>query len=646
MAAPLDIEWVWYVHMMNPDAYEADCKAQTGGKVIDHQLLSPEERKKALEYTKELWNKSYPGEIFNIDLDDPNPIVDNSFKSSLRYNLKHAVSQEMIFNYQISLPHFKDEAFRAEAIKRYLFMLSIYKESSKVPVVPYFDNDLIWHAHMAHPKIYRKETTDLFFYVLPHQSSDSIRLPGSEAWAKVAAARKVWEDKKRAIAVPGGMFRGTPPVPRPARNPDRYTAYSHKAYYLQPKELRIQDVEGGTYRVVVKCEANAQELKQTCIVYDSGFEKADGTLSKKFDHESDEARFRLDTDVHYGMSVSLYKQVNETLYESYVATCQFPPSHLVGKRVTEFSLPLTLKFAAFIDKKGNQPQKPMPKQFNVTLDLLCRAIKPGNYFLCIEKKENPFRPFDNIVELLQFPSIVMPFHMDRKDIACHYADYYVLGSLGEPAFHLRIIHCLKPKVSLIEVADFNSEMVSSAHIVDNGTLPTPNQVLDPKMCVSLNPQTQRALVIRSENNDWGILRGTWQGKLFDAGHLAAELFTLGLSPQKWVPIQCSGPRKTIFTIDLTDNDEIRCKVVVDLERANVTFHGTVSYVPELLSLSASIAVLYTLCQVREAPPKDKAGRPIPYSALPKKSYRPNLDEFVYVINAGLYCPSLPRTYEN
>lgn len=648
LVAPLDIEWIWYVHMMDPIAYEEDCKAITGGKVIDHKLLSGPERKKHIETTKDMWNRSYPGEIFYVDLNDPDPPVDPTFRSNLKYDLETAVVKEMVFNYQIALPHYGDETFLKEAIKRYWFMLMIYKESSQVPVVPYFDNDLIWHAHMAHPKIYKKETIQLFYYVLPHKYTDSVRLPGTEAWERIAVARRVWEERKKPMAVSGGMFRGTPPIPGPARNPERYTSYAHKTYDLQPREVRIQNLEDGTYRVVIKCEPKASDVTQTSIVYDSGFVPLTKVYSRKFDVRKDEARFILNTNKFYGLSVSLYKQVNETLFESYVATSDFPPSSLMGKKVADFMLSLSLKFAGYIDKKGGQPQKRDYPLFNCSLDLFCPAIRPGSYYLRIEKKQRAFRKFDSLVELLQLPDIVVPFHLSKIDISCHYGDYCILGSLGDPAFHLRIVHCLSPKVSVIEVADFNSEMVANAHIVDNGTLPIITQVSDPKLCATLSPQTQRAIVIRSENCDWGILRASWQGyrKYFNPGYLAAELFILGLHPKKWVPFQCTGYKHTAFTIDLSCYKHVKGHVTIDIKSATTTFEGPVSCVPELVCLSASLAVLFTLCQPRDTPPVDDKGAAITYSSLPKKNYKLDVDELTYVVCAGLYCPSLPRTYEH
>jgi hypothetical protein len=57
---PIDIHWVWHVHMLAPVSYIKDCKAITNGKIIDHQLCSLQEFQRMRENTKPLWEKKFP----------------------------------------------------------------------------------------------------------------------------------------------------------------------------------------------------------------------------------------------------------------------------------------------------------------------------------------------------------------------------------------------------------------------------------------------------------------------------------------------------------------------------------------------------------------------------------------------------------
>eukprot|EP00794_Sanderia_malayensis_P016808 gene16808-18504_t len=643
LAAPLDIEWVWYVHMMNPEAYGQDCIAQAKS-IIDHNLLSESEREISLRFTQDAWNRSYPGEPFFVDLNDSSPTVDAEFRSTLTYDLCNAARQEMLFNYQVALPHYRDEKFLKEAVKRYICLFEMRKAGC--PFVPYYDNGLIWHAHMAFPKKYIKKTAEFFGSVLSHTIADSMRFPGTPQWESVTSAKAAWQQKRKPIAVSGSMLRGLPPFPHEARNPDRYTAYSHKTYFLQPKQLQITNLPKGHYRAVVKCEAKESDITQPFVVYDSSIEPMEDKWTKKFNMENDEARFALKTERFYGLSVSLYKKIDDTMYECYVCTVDFPQDSDVGKKIDEFALPLCLKFVGFVNNSGNLQTSKVTNEFTGCFVLSCPIIRPGSYMLKLDTSHTPYELCPDMADLLKLPKIVLPYYSGQQCIQCSYNDFKVLGSLGDPAFYMRIVHCQRPKVSVVEITDFNFELIASAHTVDLGTLPSHDEVGNPHGCCSINKDTQRAMIIRSENSDWAVVRASWHGyrKFVDSGHLAAELFILTSGQGCWIPIQSSGPLKNLFTIDLGPIGI--GKVVVDVEKAIVTFPGTVSYVPELLCLSSCISILFALCQVRAEPEKDADGRLLPYSIKNKKSYKLDVNRLAYVINAGLYCPLLPRSYNH
>ena len=646
LVAPLDIEWVWYVHMMNPNAYEKDCKHLLG-KVIDHKLVSLQERDKLLSWTKELWYQTYPGEIFNADLSDPSPPVDDTFQSELKFDLLQAVLRETIFNYQVSLPHYGDDKFLKEAVKRYYFLISLRKESPSTPFVPYYDNAFVWHAILAHPRLYRRETEKVFGFMLSHDDSAYDRLPGSELWTKIPEARKIWEAKGRSIAVSGGMFRGEPPTPSPVRNPDRYTAYSHKTYYLQPRYITFRNVIPGVYKVIIKCEAKAQNSSATFTVHENMVE-AENDLMIDFDFNRDEARFVLNTEHFYGLSVSLYRKIDKVLQEHQIGYNHFPPSPLIGKKIDEVTLPVQLKFAGNIAEDGSLRASHDDKyaQLNGSLNLICRAIQPGTYHFRVEKGNGNFQTHPHIAKLLYHPALVLPYHLKQEDVHCHFAEYQILGSLEDPAFRLRITHCLKPRVSVVEVRNSLGQLVSSGHLVDNGSLPEPSQVSRPPNYCTLTVPQQRAMIIRAQNNDWALLRASWHGytRYVDPGYLSAELFLLQSSSRVCILIQPTGPRKTVFVVDL--NSIGIGRLTIDVEKGIVSFPGQVRCVPEALALASCIAVMFVLCQIRPPPPKDKFDGILRYNSKPKKSYKLDLDDMVFVLNAGLYCMSLPRIYEH
>ena len=67
IAAPLDIAWVWHVHMLSPVSYEKDCN-EVVSTLVDHKVLVGNKRKRGLEKARVLWKQLYPSEPFEVDL--------------------------------------------------------------------------------------------------------------------------------------------------------------------------------------------------------------------------------------------------------------------------------------------------------------------------------------------------------------------------------------------------------------------------------------------------------------------------------------------------------------------------------------------------------------------------------------------------
>ena len=56
LAPPLDVHWVWHVHMLAPYYYEKDC-TELVRCVLDHRLMSDNSRHAAMERAKVLWEE-------------------------------------------------------------------------------------------------------------------------------------------------------------------------------------------------------------------------------------------------------------------------------------------------------------------------------------------------------------------------------------------------------------------------------------------------------------------------------------------------------------------------------------------------------------------------------------------------------------
>ena len=158
LAAPLDIAWVWHVHMLSPLSYERDCN-EIASVLVDHRILVGKAREKGLKKARALWNQEYPKEPFEVDLNAPVTCVQD-FESRIQYDIKSACQRQRVFYYQVSLPHYGDKKFLGEAVKRYKHHLLFKQKNQDAFLVPCYDFDLIWHAHQVNPLVYRHDTSN------------------------------------------------------------------------------------------------------------------------------------------------------------------------------------------------------------------------------------------------------------------------------------------------------------------------------------------------------------------------------------------------------------------------------------------------------------------------------------------------------
>ena len=241
LAAPLDIAWVWHVHMLAPIHYEQDCLTIVS-KLVDHTTLSNDQREDGLRKAKRIWNKLYPMEPFEVDLSQF-PAEITEYKSKIQYNLEHACYRQSKFYYQVSLPHYNDDKFLRKAVERYGYHLQLTKQHPEVFMVPCYDVDLIWHAHQLHPINYKKATTELLGKTLHHDDEATDRNPGSKLYDSEMKTRAVWEAAGLRFSKPGTLYRGDPPDSIPPRPKWLYATLARSEY-----EVDIQKIEAEKFR--------------------------------------------------------------------------------------------------------------------------------------------------------------------------------------------------------------------------------------------------------------------------------------------------------------------------------------------------------------------------------------------------------------
>ncbi|KAI3910918.1 hypothetical protein MKW98_022605 [Papaver atlanticum] len=221
LVVPLDCEWVWHCHRLNPVTYKTDCE-EFYGQVLDNVNVISKVQGESTKQTEEIWNQLYPSEPYELDLrgtfaDETSEILSDAPEST-KYDLVSAVKRQSSFFYQVSKPTMNDELFLEGAVARYKGFLHLIKRnkerSIKLFCVPTYDIDLIWHTHQLHPVAYCKDVVQVTGKLLEHDDTDSSRSKGQKLDVGFTGTINKWEQLFGSrYWRAGAMYRGTAPSP-------------------------------------------------------------------------------------------------------------------------------------------------------------------------------------------------------------------------------------------------------------------------------------------------------------------------------------------------------------------------------------------------------------------------------------------------
>eukprot|EP00892_Ulva_mutabilis_P007882 jgi/Ulvmu1/5466/UM023_0002.1 len=218
---PLDIAFMWHCHALCPRRYFSDWQdiaglvpdytfpdkdaitAATRDNKLDVDLSS---KKAALaSMWQSLWEAiSVPTSTYPVLTEGALPA------SRLSYDVAAAALRQKDFFYQVALHHYQMHTFVEAAITRYLKFLGIRKSHPEFMLCPTYDIDLVWHAHMSRPHKYKADTEALLGEHFAHDDSINDRSAGSELQALQRTSECLFEFFGDQFFQPGGMFRGIP----------------------------------------------------------------------------------------------------------------------------------------------------------------------------------------------------------------------------------------------------------------------------------------------------------------------------------------------------------------------------------------------------------------------------------------------------
>lgn len=565
LAAPLDIAWVWHLHLLAPHDYEQDC-LRLVSRVVDHKPMNGQQRSQGLQNARGLWEDAYPAERFEVDL---NRTVEMTmpFHSKLSLDLEEVSYYQSKFCYQVSLPHFTDVKFLTRAIERYEHHLQLKSQHPQVPLVSCVDVDLIWFAHMQHPFNYKKTTTEMFGGMPSNENHGAILSLENIEENLEKGTKALWSAAGFQFDPPGTQYRGELPHHRPAKFEGIYSSMGRLQYTMKILQVEVVNADAikNFYVRIYNPDGN--------VILERGMKG--GTRVDLI------SECVLDNEKRHTITVTLHQKIqygervigsSQTSLLSYIEACPY------GEAATGLPWVIDIPFMAArsVVRLAAHLNPPVIEGYRF-------KVQPDLYF---GKVDHPSL-------VLSFPqSMLSPVDFAKTFLPCESATHTLLDCRGREAFKCRVVHSTTATLSAVEVINMEGIVVASAHLIKANTLPDKVSVEGHKRCVYLShTDGERSMLIRSRK-DWGVCIGKWQrGKMFSrsAGQVEISFFKL-TGERRWCEVRKFKGGLYLITL------ESDVFVYVDLKRGLFVISPSAQDIPEIIALAFSVSIIYLLCK--------------------------------------------------
>ncbi|KAI3992803.1 hypothetical protein MKX01_042362 [Papaver californicum] len=183
---PLDIQWVWFCHTLNPLTYRVYCQSKFSRLIEKSIIFNDENEEYASNRCRDIWSCKYPIEPF--DIIESTPTSDESI--TVDKSILDEVKKQRFLYTKFSKPYMIELVYLIAARKQYarfLYVLHKFKEECS-KLVPTLDIQLMWLTHQSYPMVYARDMKNI--------EEDLSKVNG--IWDKVndedmKMTRKLWE---------------------------------------------------------------------------------------------------------------------------------------------------------------------------------------------------------------------------------------------------------------------------------------------------------------------------------------------------------------------------------------------------------------------------------------------------------------------
>ncbi|XP_034930199.1 uncharacterized protein [Populus alba] len=149
---PLDVEWVWFCHTLNPVSYRKYCEERFSKLIGKPAIFYKENEEYSLMRCEELWMKRYPNESFENEVDINSSNLQDLHVAQDHEDLLNEVEKQRHVYSKFSWPYMSEIVYLIAARQRYngfLYVLQRFADGCSSRLLPSLDILLMWVTHQV-----------------------------------------------------------------------------------------------------------------------------------------------------------------------------------------------------------------------------------------------------------------------------------------------------------------------------------------------------------------------------------------------------------------------------------------------------------------------------------------------------------------
>lgn len=573
MVPPIDVHWLWYIHMLQPLAYRRDCRKLLK-TTLDHYFQEESRHIPCTNNAIEVWYAAYPKEGYNIirngEYVQPRRNkgqINTEKPSKLSVDLVSLAETHMHFCYQVALPHFRDKKYLENAERRYKQFLCLKRIEPEEFLTPSVDILLMWYTHMCNPVAYANDLMKICGKVL----DNTVKIKPALINDRFIVAREKTDELWRRISgeelvQPGTKLRSSEcrkeifPVTEEDLKECCVIVYR---LYLAHDDL--QNFPHKNTKLNLKIyRLNRQDSNWEEMVFLEGLKRIWAFSSS----------FLYNTVQHKELMVVLsYTSKLRCLRGEHVVGSAPVDikSHLEKMTPTERALSLDIDLTSEDDADG----------YKLHIDGAVDQAIPMLCDLTLQKESFMSQKLTTKELQRTWGHTGCPDTYKKNEHSCFSATHRLTNHENEESFRCRIMHIPELLHSGVEIF-LKQKLVTTAHLIGSSQLPSPSQVSIQDMTMAFDPELgERAMLIRNHSGDWGLCIARWIKDKESTGLDVRFMKLTGKSAIQNVYIDTADVEFQSFNANLYSG-----KVIVN---------PTKNTVAENLATFWSICVLYALC---------------------------------------------------